>query len=435
MNPVAARPPVGGRPFTVLRRRRLRFRYLGSIVGYVWRSAEISGDELNPEEAGLDLAKLAELRACVRRDVDAGLLPAAQFALARHGRLVAFEAFGSADAPATVATRFTTFSCIKPVVASGLWPFLAAGELVPAQPVRRYVPTFTGNGKDEVTVEQLLLHTGGFPHAPLGALESFDRDSRRAAFTGWELAWAPGTRYEYHPLSAYWVVAELLEQLGGAPYADVLHETVTRPLGLSRLLGLPADEQADIADVTAVGEPPTPDELRAAMGLAADVELPVDELDPALVQLLNLPEVRSLGVPGGGGVATAADLVSFYQALLAPELWPSELVADMVGRVRNTFPNGPLGELTGLRTNRALCFEVAGSDGQAAARGFGHGTSAAAFGHAGLGGQVAWADPVSGLSFSFLTSGYDRDRLRELARSAELSTLAAACVAPTPSAE
>ena len=46
------------------------------------------------------------------------------------------------------------------------------------------------------------------------------------------------------------------------------------------------------------------------------------------------------------------------------------------------------------------------------------------FGHNGAGGQIAWADPVSGVSFVYLTNGFDRDPVRQGRRGVALSSLA-----------
>ena len=58
-------------------------------------------------------------------------------------------------------------------------------------------------------------------------------------------------------------------------------------------------------------------------------------------------------------------------------------------------------------------------------RGFGRTVSARAFGHGGAGGQVAWADPDTGLSFAYLTGGHDRHQVRQPRRVTALSSLAA----------
>jgi CubicO group peptidase (beta-lactamase class C family) len=69
---------------------------------------------------------------------------------------------------------------------------------------------------------------------------------------------------------------------------------------------------------------------------------------------------------------------------------------------------------------------VAGDDGLAEQRGFGAGTSARAFGHAGAGGQIAWGDPISGISLGYCTNGFVGLEAQRH-RTAEVSTLAARC--------
>ena len=101
-------------------------------------------------------------------------------------------------------------------------------------------------------------------------------------------------------------------------------------------------------------------------------------------------------------------------------LWDPAWLADGTGNVRNTFPDPVLG----YRAMRTLGLVVAGDDGQAFMRGKGHTVSPRTFGHNGAGGQIAWADPVTGLSFVYLTNGIDRDFLRESRRTSGLASRA-----------
>jgi CubicO group peptidase (beta-lactamase class C family) len=125
-------------------------------------------------------------------------------------------------------------------------------------------------------------------------------------------------------------------------------------------------------------------------------------------------------------LATAATVVLFYQALLhnPDKLWDPDVLADATGRVRNTFPD--LLAL-GAPANRALGVVVAGDDGNANKRGFGHTQSARTFGHNGAAGQIAWADPESGLSVCYLTNGRDLNPIREGRRTIGISSRAAVC--------
>ena len=91
--------------------------------------------------------------------------------------------------------------------------------------------------------------------------------------------------------------------------------------------------------------------------------------------------------------------------------------------VRNTKPE----RWTGVTANRGLGVVIAGDDGKANLRGFGHTQSPGTFGHNGAGGQIAWADPESGISFAYLTNGLDAHILRQGRRGIGLSSRAAIC--------
>ena len=84
------------------------------------------------------------------------------------------------------------------------------------------IPEFATNGKDVVTVEQVLTHTAGFPFAPLGYPKMLDRSQRLEAFARWRLDWEPGSRLQFHLTGAAWVIAELVERRTGLPFADYL---------------------------------------------------------------------------------------------------------------------------------------------------------------------------------------------------------------------
>lgn len=367
----------------------------------------------------LDPAKVRALLDRARREVDEGLLPSAQIALAYNGEIVAEEAFGDAD----VNTRYCIFSATKPFVASTVWTLMAEGAVDPAEKVSAYFPAFASEGKGDITVEQVMLHTSGFPHAPLGPGTWDTRAQRQERMASWRLNWEPGTRYEYHPTAAHWVLAEIIDTVTGNDYRDEVERRVTGPAGLPRILGLAPDHQDNMADLRLVGEPATPDDLEAVFGVR---ELPATEVTDELVMRFNDPVVREVGVPGGGGYARARDLAQFYQELLhnSHGIWDEAILADATGTVRNTLPD-PMG----VPANRGLGVILAGDDGKANLRGMGRTVSPQAFGHNGAGGQLAWADPATGLSLGYVTNGYDRHQIREPRRGTSIASLAATCLA------
>jgi CubicO group peptidase (beta-lactamase class C family) len=366
----------------------------------------------------LDREAMDALVERARREIDSGLLPSCQLAIAFEGDVVLDVTLGDA----AIDSRYVIFSCTKALIASAIWLLIGDDRLDPSERVAEIVPEFATNGKDVVTVEQLLLHTSGFPRAPLGPPDWYTREGRLARFTCWRLSFTPGTAFEYHPTSAHWVLAEVIERTSGTDYRDFIRARILEPLGLARLeLGVPDVRQGDIAPLSGRGEPATPDELEAALGVR---ELPITEVTEPVLLGFNRPANLALGVPGGGAVSNAADLARFYQALLDDpgEVWSRDVRLDGISEIRNRFP-----DQRGVVANRTLGLVVAGDDGQSAARGFGHTVSPAAFGHNGAGGQIAWADPATGLSFVYLTNGLDRNVLREWRRTSGLSSRAARC--------
>jgi CubicO group peptidase (beta-lactamase class C family) len=353
------------------------------------------------------------------RQTVAGGVPACQVAIARDGEVQLFEAFGDCD----LTSRFPIYSATKPLTASAVWQLIGDGLLDVSRTVASYIPEFATNGKDVVTVEQVMLHTSGFPHAPLGAPAWFTREGRVRRFGEWKLNWEPGTKFEYHATSAHWVLAEIIDRITGDDYRRLIASRITGPLGVPRLqVGVPDDEQGDIATLEPCGQPATPEELQATLGLPA---LPVTEVTDEALLGFNAPEVRALGVPGGGGVSDAASLALFYQGLLhnPAGIWKDDLLADVTGNVRNHFPE-PLG---GHPVERTLGLTTAGADGKSHLRGFGRTVSARAFGHNGAAGQIAWADPETGLSFVYLTNGVEANTLKIGRRGVALSSIAGSC--------
>lgn len=363
---------------------------------------------------GINTSAVHSLSQRVQREVDQGLLPSAQFALAYNGELVAFETFGEA----TNDTRYVVYSATKAFVAGAMWMLIGDGSIKIDARVGDLIPEFATNDKGQITIEQVMLHTAGFPHAPLPVQQGDSSAGRRAAFAQWRLNWEPGTRFEYHPSSAHWVLAELIETVTGQDYRDMIAERVSAPAGLPRILG---SVKHRAAELMLCGEQATADELEAALGIR---ELELGEVTSDALMGFNDPSVQRVGMPGGGGVMRAADLALYYQAVLhnPHQMWDSAVLADVKTNVRNRFP-----DLMGIPANRTLGLIQAGDDGHSANRGMGRTVSAATVGHNGAKGQIAWGDPVSGLSFAYCTNGLDENIIREGRRTIALGSLAGLC--------
>lgn len=362
-------------------------------------------------------AGIAALIARAKRDVDDGKLPSCQIGVARHGELEVFETFG---APPT--SRYLTFSVTKAFNAALAWVAMGDGLLSDTTRVADVIPEFATNGKDAVTVEHLLTHTAGFARAPMRPEEGADPAARIERMATWRLDWEPGTRTEYHATSAYWALATVVERLLGGDHRDLFAARVAGPLGIPGLtLGAPPEAQDDVRRLEVV------DTSDAAGSGGPGLGDHVAETSENLLLRYNEPDVLAAGVPGAGAVASAADVALFYQALLDPpaDVFDPPVIADATTHVRNTLVD----ELLQCPANRTLGLVVAGDDGYALYRGFGRSAGPRSFGAMGVGGQIAWADPDTGLSFCYLTNGLDADVMGSFQRSAKIAGLAARAVA------
>jgi len=383
----------------------------------------------SPEDVGIDPQRLAALFDRAEREVRDGLLPSVQIAVARHGKIAAMRTFGRVThegrpAAATNETLYVIFSATKAITSAAAWLLIDDGKLDPAERVAAIVPEFGSNGKDVITVEQLFTHTAGFPYAPFVPTEWPDRRARLERFQRWRLNWEPGSRFEYHPTSTMWVIAEIIERRSGIEYREFVRTRIAAPLGLPDLhVGLPRALHGRLADIAHVGSKPTPEEL-ARLGFPV---IPEGEVTEDALQGFNQPDFREVGVPGGGGVMTAAELALFYQALLADgraadgtQVWKPETIR-MAREIRSGALTDPI---FGKRANRGLGIIIAG-DADRTYRGFGHNGSADMFGHNGAGGQLAWGDPATGISLAYCTNGMDRHPVRQARRGVAISSRAA----------
>lgn len=376
-----------------------------------------------PEDIGIDPERMEALFARAKRDVDDGIVPSAQVAVARNGRVAGMRTFGNAvqggsEKPATDDTLYCIFSCTKAVVASAVWTLFEAGRLRLDEKVADIIPEFGTNGKDVVTVEQVLLHTGGFPMAPFASERWGDRDALLEAFSQWRLNWQPDTSWEYHATSAHWVLSEIIYRRTSQDYKTYIRDRITGPLGLDELyIGLPHELQGRFAEVCYMGEPVEPP---GGWG----------EVTPEAILNFNRPDVLAAGVPGGGGVTNAATVALFYQALVnggesadgARILKPETI--EFATRVRTEERHAD--KVFGVPVNRGLSVIIAGDDGQAFMRGLGRTTSPRAFGHGGAGGQIAWGDPVTGISLGYMTNGFT-DYMAMGRRITAISSIAGNC--------
>ena len=127
----------------------IRIRLIAATFCLFAAGAAFAADPLpraRPEEVGMSSERLARIGEVLNADIAAGRIPGAVIAIARHGRLVALEAYGWRDKAAGVAmttdTIFNIASMTKPMTTVGALMLYERGQLLIGDPLSKYFPKF-----------------------------------------------------------------------------------------------------------------------------------------------------------------------------------------------------------------------------------------------------------------------------------------------------
>jgi len=361
--------------------------------------------DADPAELGLDPVRLEQLCARIEADIAAGRHPGAQVAVARHGKIALFRSFGEArhGVKAGPETVWLLYSNTKVITAAALWALAEDGALRLTDRIAQHLPGFEVGGKEGITFIQLLTHQAGFPSAEMPQAAWEDAAKLREVVCGFPLEWKPGSRVRYHPGAAHWTAAAVISAVTGEDFRTYIRRRIIAPLGLGAeiFVGMPPEEQARAADMYDVDGTPRLPECTEAH--------------------------RAAGIPGGGGYGTARAMAAFYQALIqGGALGASRILSPrMIAYAVRNYTADRLDEYNGVPMHRGLGPHLRGET--ALARGLGAIAHPLTFGHGGVGSSYCWADPVSGLSFAFLSNTRQTDEFHG-PRMDTISTLAHAAL-------
>src|SRR5262245_2296378 len=271
---------------------------------------------------------------------------------------------------------FLLGSISKPINVTAVMTLFDQGKFRLDDPVKKFLPAFTGGGRDDVTVRHLLTHVSGLPdqlaknnelrkqHAPL---TEFAAQAMRA-----HLEFAPGARYQYSSMGIL-LAARIAELVSRSDILSLVDRTVFQPLNMKHSAqGLGRFKLEEMVSCQMEGAAPE----------SGGGDLKAKEWD------WNSPYWRKLGAPWGGTHASAADVATFLSELLGAR---GKVVKPETARlmVKNHNPEG--------LTPRGLGFAVGKGSGSA-------GCSDRTFGHTGSTGTLCWADPESETICVVLTS-------------------------------
>jgi CubicO group peptidase (beta-lactamase class C family) len=328
----------------------------------------------------------------VERDVERGLQVAAYF----NGKLVVDAWAGVAD-PATgrkvdADTVFTVWSCGKGVAATIIHLLVERGLLTYDTPLASVWPEFGTHGKQAITIQHVLTHTAGIPQIPDGIspadLLDWATMCRRVAEL--EPLWPPGTVMAYHAMTYGWLVGEVAQRVDGRPFATIVEQEICAPLGIDNMFfGIPDAAAPRVAVLEEVAAP------------AAPAVPPPDILTLPVVPPWRAPSsawanqlaVQRACLPSSGAIMNARSLARHYAALASPALDGVSLLPAERIQQASALQIEAQDRVLGVPVRRALGYHL--GEQQSAMS-----TRITAFGHAGAGGSLGFADPAYQFAFA-----------------------------------
>ena len=303
---------------------------------------------------------------------------------------------GSADAAGTRAwerdTIVNLYSTGKGVLSLALHMLADRGLVDIEAPVASYWPEFAQGGKEGVTVRHVLGHRSGVVGARrlLPKEACYDWETMTAALAEAEPWWEPGTRHGYHVWTYGWIIGEIVRRVSGRRVGAFIREEIAEPLGIDFHIGLSASEQARVADVVPPSRSPLPEpDVTSIIAMAHNNP-------PWTFETANTTEWREAEIPAGNAHSDARGLARFYGALAGGgELDGVRLISSEAIEAARVLQSEGTDATIGVENRYALGFQLPSPA-------LGDPRPETAFGHSGVGGSQAFADPGSGLGFAYV---------------------------------
>jgi len=211
-------------------------------------------------------------------------------------------------------TLFTIFSVTKAVTVLAAHLQLERGLLEWDAPVARYWPEYGTNGKEKITVGDVILHRAGVPQMPEDVTPErlCDWDWMIGRLQAMTPIVEPGTVNTYHSYTFGWLVGELVRRSDPAhrPFGTFIQEELCAPLGIDSLfLGIPDDVEDRVATLVYPVRPTPPPEGDGRWLAAPKAVNFVPEI-------YNRPDVRRATLGASGAIANARSVAKIF-ALIA----------------------------------------------------------------------------------------------------------------------
>jgi len=292
-------------------------------------------------------------------------------------------------------------SVTKGVAAVCILHLVDRGLLRLDEPVATYWPEFAANGKQAVTVREMLAHRAGVPYVEgeVTLADAQQPDLMAARLAAQAPVFEPGSTHAYHALTIGWLTSELVRRVTGEPIGRWLARHIADPLSLDLFIGLPPEQRGRVATLAVS----TPEQLASWPSLVPPNSFAwkgatlngLMQIMPGLGGLdFNDYRLQSAEFAGAGLITNARSLAKFYAACIGdvgmPRLISPDTLADACRPVSTGIPFDTESPGPSWGAGLMIPWSIQPMFGSSS------------FGHDGFGGSLAFADPDSGVAFAYV---------------------------------
>lgn len=318
---------------------------------------------------------------------------------------------GYQDRECTIAwqenTLVNVYSTTKGLASTAVAVLAGEGKLDYEAPVIEYWPEFGAEGKQHISVAQLLSHQGGLcgVDEKITVADLYDWDKMVNLLAAQKPLWEPGAAAGYHAVTWGYLAGELVRRITGKTLGQYFADKVARPLDADFYIGLPDSEM----DRVAVMIGPNHARVLAPRSDGPPPKMPdlfaIALLNPSIKPFRDASsyEWRKAEIAAANGQANARGIARIYGALANGGELNGVRIIDREAIEQATRPE--VDDETDLvigrpmRRARGFILSTAGA----------YGPNERSFGHGGAGGSTGFADPDANLAVGYAMNQMQSD--------------------------
>lgn len=185
---------------------------------------------------GVSPVALERLDGLVKSFIETDEVVGAELLVIKNGRTLLHEAYGVKDRQSGASVETGSVFCVrsmtKPVIGTAILMMIEDHQIDLDDPIAKYLPAFDVDGKREITVEHLLMHTSGLPFSLIAASNPRELESLAKVVDmarDQPLEFEPGTGFQYSDQGTD-TLTRLIEIVTERDAAEFLRERVLDPL-------------------------------------------------------------------------------------------------------------------------------------------------------------------------------------------------------------